>query len=45
MNYIIATEGRAGSTLLCQHLTQMGLGHPYPHLSSDVLTRKEAYLD
>ncbi len=40
MNYIIVTEGRAGSTLLCQHLKQMGVGHPYPHLSSDVLTRK-----
>ena len=40
MNYIIVTEGRAGSTLLCQHLKQMGIGHPYPHLSSDVLNRK-----
>ena len=40
MNYIIVTEGRAGSTLLCQHLRQMGIGNPYPYLSSDVLKRK-----
>lgn len=29
MNYVIVTEGRAGSTLLMQHLTQMGIGKPY----------------
>lgn len=37
MNYFIATEGRAGSTLLCQHLKQMGIGDPYPYLSGDVM--------
>ena len=33
MNYIIVTEGRAGSTLLCQHLSQMGVGDPKTYLS------------
>lgn len=33
MNYIIVTEGRAGSTLLCQHLNQMGIGNPKTYLS------------
>ena len=36
MNYIIVTEGRAGSTLLCQHLRQMGVGDPRTYLSSDL---------
>lgn len=40
MNYIIATEGRAGSTLMCQHLKQMGIGKPYPHLSSEILKKE-----
>ena len=35
MNYIIVTEGRAGSTLLCQYLRQMGIGDPKTYLSSD----------
>ena len=35
MNYIIVTEGRTGSTLLCQHLRQMGIGDPKTYLSSD----------
>ena len=34
-NFFIATEGRAGSTLLCQHLKQMGIGTPNSYLSSE----------
>lgn len=40
MNYFIITEGRAGSTLLCEFLTQMGIGKPHPYLSKDVMLRK-----
>lgn len=40
MNYFIVTEGRAGSSLLCQHLTQMQIGKPYPYLSKDILLKK-----
>ena len=36
MNFIIVTEGRAGSTLLCQHLRQMGIGDPRTYLSTDL---------
>lgn len=36
MNYLILTEGRTGSTLLCQYLRQMQVGKPSPYLSSEI---------
>ena len=35
MNYYIITEGRAGSTLLCDYLKQLGMGFPHAWLDNE----------